>query len=135
MLLKKRFKAFTLVEIMLVMIILCIIMVASLPIITKKGHRYGNSAYIPTGMISVYAGSTLPEGWLLCDGSEVSRTVYENLFETIGVNFGNGNNSTTFNLPDFRLGGMIPLMGRYIGSPNNNRQLLNGSTLNYIIKY
>lgn len=41
-----------------------------------------------------------PPGYLLCDGSEVSRTTYSNLFSVIGVYFGEGDNVTTFNLPN-----------------------------------
>ena len=41
-------------------------------------------------------------GWLLCDGSAVSRTTYSTLFAAIGTTFGSGNGSTTFNLPDLR---------------------------------
>ena len=44
----------------------------------------------------------IPEGYLICDGSAVSRTEYANLFQVIGVGCGNGDGSTTFNLPDFR---------------------------------
>ncbi|MDQ3914769.1 MAG: tail fiber protein [Actinomycetota bacterium] len=45
---------------------------------------------------------TLPPGWLLCDGSDVSRSTYANLFEVIGTAYGEGDGHTTFNLPDFR---------------------------------
>ncbi|QTH80458.1 hypothetical protein PA10_00260 [Pseudomonas phage pPa_SNUABM_DT01] len=53
-----------------------------------------------------WAPSTIPTGWLLCDGSAVSRTEYADLFAEIGVAFGAGDGSTTFNLPDFR--GRVP---------------------------
>lgn len=43
-----------------------------------------------------------PPGWLLCDGSAVSRETYADLFSAIGTTFGIGDNSTTFNLPDFK---------------------------------
>ena len=42
------------------------------------------------------------EGFLLCDGAEVSRTAYTALFATIGTTFGTGDGSTTFNIPDYR---------------------------------
>jgi microcystin-dependent protein len=54
------------------------------------------------GEIRAYAGSSAPAGWLLCDGSAVSRETYSNLFSVIGVSFGDGDESTTFNLPDLR---------------------------------
>lgn len=57
---------------------------------------------IPTGVMMDYAATTAPTGWLLCDGSAVSRTTYADLFTLIGTAFGAGNGSTTFNLPDLR---------------------------------
>lgn len=44
----------------------------------------------------------IPFGWMLCDGSEVSRSEYTNLFNAVGVCWGIGDGSTTFNLPDLR---------------------------------
>ena len=57
---------------------------------------------MPSGMVSPYAGSTSPSGWLICNGSAVSRTTYSALFTAIGTTYGNGNGSTTFNIPDLR---------------------------------
>lgn len=54
------------------------------------------------GSIIAWGSDTLPTGWLLCDGSAVSRTTYADLFAVIGTNFGTGDGSTTFNLPDLR---------------------------------
>lgn len=54
------------------------------------------------GVIQMFAGSTAPEGWLVCDGSAVSRTTYATLFAAIGTTWGAGDGSTTFNLPDLR---------------------------------
>jgi len=54
---------------------------------------------MPPGLISAFAGLTIPDGWLLCDGTEVSRTVYARLFAAIGTLYGNGNGTTTFDLP------------------------------------
>ena len=56
---------------------------------------------IPVGSISLFAGAALPEGYLLCDGAALSRTVYAELFSAIGTTWGEGDGSTTFNLPDF----------------------------------
>jgi microcystin-dependent protein len=64
------------------------------------------STPLPSGMISPFAGSTAPTGWLLSDGSAVSRTTYADLFTAIGTTYGVGDNSTTFNLPDLR--GRVP---------------------------
>jgi microcystin-dependent protein len=55
-----------------------------------------------TGAIVAWSTGTAPTGWLECDGSEVSRTTYADLFAIIGEIYGDGDNSTTFNLPDLR---------------------------------
>lgn len=52
------------------------------------------------GIISLYAGAVAPSGYLVCDGSAVSRAAYSTLFEAIGTTYGSGDGSTTFNLPD-----------------------------------
>ena len=57
---------------------------------------------IPSGVIQMYRASVAPFGWLECDGSAVSRTTYSSLFAIIGTTFGEGDESTTFNLPDLR---------------------------------
>lgn len=60
----------------------------------------------PPGQITMYGGSSAPSGWLLCDGSAVSRTTYAALFTAISTTFGIGDGSTTFNVPDLR--GVFP---------------------------
>lgn len=57
---------------------------------------------VPPGAVIPYAGSSAPDGWLLCDGRTVSRTTYAALFAVIGTTYGAGNGSTTFALPDLR---------------------------------
>ena len=57
---------------------------------------------MPEGTIIAYGGTTAPAGWLLCDGSAISRSTYEDLFAAINTNYGSGNGSTTFNVPDLR---------------------------------
>jgi microcystin-dependent protein len=56
----------------------------------------------PVGAVLPFAGSSAPAGYLLCDGSAVSRTTYANLFTAIGTTHGEGDGSTTFNIPDYR---------------------------------
>ena len=58
------------------------------------------SALIPPGTIIHYAGRTVPSGWLICNGANVSRTDYAALFAAIGTTYGAGNGSTTFGLPN-----------------------------------
>lgn len=61
---------------------------------------------IPTGVGQIYFGSVAPFGWLICDGSAVSRSTYAALFALFGTTYGAGDGSTTFNLPDLR--GRVP---------------------------
>lgn len=56
----------------------------------------------PKGSVIQFAGSTAPSGWLLCDGTAVSRTTYADLFAIIGTTYGAGNGSSTFNLPNLK---------------------------------
>jgi microcystin-dependent protein len=56
----------------------------------------------PAGMLAPYGGSTEPAGWVFCYGQAISRTTYATLFAAIGTNFGIGDGSTTFNVPDAR---------------------------------
>jgi len=57
---------------------------------------------IPTGIIEMFAGSTAPNGWLICNGDAVSRSAYSDLFKIIGTTYGVGNSNSTFTLPDMR---------------------------------
>lgn len=61
-----------------------------------------NFSDAPVGAIFPFGGTDIPVSFLLCDGSAVSRTDYEDLFNVIGTAFGTGDGSTTFNLPDLR---------------------------------
>ena len=54
------------------------------------------------GTIKPWGKATAPNGYLLCDGSAVSRTTYADLFGVIGTTYGTGDNSTTFNVPDLQ---------------------------------
>lgn len=56
----------------------------------------------PVGCMYVWTTTTAPSGFLLCDGSAVSRTTYSGLFAVIGTTYGAGDGSTTFNVPDVR---------------------------------
>ena len=58
---------------------------------------------VPVGAILMHSNDSQPSGYLLCDGQAVSRTTYADLFVIISTNYGIGDGSTTFNLPDFDL--------------------------------
>ena len=73
----------------------------------------------PTGMIFDYAGTSAPTGYLLCDGSAISRTTYAALFAVVGTTWGAGDGSTTFNVPDLRRRTTIGSGGTVISGPAN----------------
>jgi microcystin-dependent protein len=100
------------------------------------------SILVPVGCVQAYAGNTLPNGWLLCDGSAVSRTDYADLYAVVGDTYGNGDGSTTFNLPDlvdkFVEGSATAGTEHSAGLPNitgdfsGRRAIFNGSYSNVI---
>ncbi len=63
-----------------------------------------NAVAIPSGMIMAFAGDTnrIPQGWMLCDGRELSRSDFADLYFAIGLAWGSGNGTSTFNIPDTR---------------------------------
>ncbi len=70
---------------------------------------------LPSGIISCYAGSVCPEGWLFCHGTELLRSEYPSLFNAIGTTYGSGDGSTTFNIPNIK--------GRYIKGVDESNYL------------
>lgn len=62
---------------------------------------------LPAGSIMAWGTNTPPANWLIADGSAVSRSVYSSLFAVIGTQYGAGDGTTTFNLPDLR--GRVPV--------------------------
>ena len=89
----------------------------------------------PIGSQIAHAGSAVPPGTLLCDGSAISRTVYAALFAVIGVSYGYGDNSTTFNVPDHRgrfLRGLDGTAGRDPDKATRTASATGGNTGNNI---
>ena len=61
----------------------------------------GSSGFsVSSGFILPFGGGTAPSGWLECNGQAVSRSTYSDLFAIVGVTYGAGDGSTTFNVPD-----------------------------------
>lgn len=77
----------------------------------------GLNGGVPVGSVFDFAGpsSSVPSGFLLCNGQAVSRTTYVNLFNKVGVTYGAGNGTTTFNLPQ---GQGVFLVGQLPADPN-----------------
>ena len=69
---------------------------------TIQGTDTDVAPLIPAGSVIAWAATTAPAGWLLCDGSAISRTTYAALFAIAGTKWGTGDGSTTFNIPDAR---------------------------------
>lgn len=67
----------------------------------------GPSGQFPPGIMMPYGAPTAPAGWLPCDGRAVSRTTFAALFSIVSTDWGAGDGSSTFNVPDFR--GRVPL--------------------------
>lgn len=67
---------------------------------------------VPVGAVVAYGSTNAPKGWLSCLGQEVSRSQYADLFSVIGTTYGDGDEETTFNLPN--LSGRV-VVGRGTG--------------------
>ena len=73
---------------------------------TKLDALVVHNTLLPVGAVMWVSGNTVPDGCLVADGAAVSRTTYAELFAAIGTTWGEGDGSTTFNLPDAR--GRVP---------------------------
>ena len=99
---------------------------------TRNANQAGN----PTGTIIVYSVDKAPDGYLKCEGQAVSRNNYKKLFNVIGTTYGEGDGSTTFNVPDLR--------GEFLRGTGTNSHTNQGSgttvgihqdaTANYLIR-
>lgn len=72
------------------------------PIFVGQNDTAAFQVYVPAGVMFPYAAASAPTGFILCDGSAVSRATFAALFAVIGTSYGAGNGSTTFNIPDTR---------------------------------
>lgn len=66
------------------------------------GNISASTENSPTSAIVSFASPSPPEGWLECNGAAISRSDYSDLFNSIGVTYGAGDGTTTFNLPELR---------------------------------
>ena len=82
---------------------------------------YNSLHAVPVTAMMLWANTTYPTGWLLADGSAISRTTYSDLFTAIGTTYGVGDGSSTFNLPN------MPSAGT--GSPNTIIKVTNSGAL------
>lgn len=75
--------------------------------------KRGLAQSYPVGSVIIIMSSTIPDGWLLCDGRPVLRSDYPELFELTGTTYGSGDGSTTFNLPPLVVNATHNPSGRY----------------------
>lgn len=83
---------------------------------TKLDRLIVHNTLLPVGTVMWLSGNTIPDGCLVADGAAVSRTTYSELFAAIGTTWGEGDGSTTFNLPDAR--GRVPEGAQTAGGYN-----------------
>jgi microcystin-dependent protein len=67
-----------------------------------NGENLSDIDLVNTGLIIPWTDSSIPSGFLECNGAAVSRSTYSALFAVIGTTYGSGNGSTTFNVPDLQ---------------------------------
>lgn len=84
---------------------------------------------MPVGTVLNFAGQHSPEGFLLCDGAEISRSKYPKLFNSIGTAFGAGDGVSTFNLPNFQ--GVVP---RGAGTQDISGRTKDGGVLGTVLE-
>ena len=76
---------------------------ADAPFLALRALLFDTASHrLPAGTVAVFVGTEAPHGWLMADGSAVSRSTYAGLFSAIGTTFGSGDGSATFNVPDLR---------------------------------
>lgn len=91
--------------------------------VVRQENLFPPEMLMPVGVVLPYVSSDAPNGWLNCQGQELYRGDYPNLFAVIGTTYGAGNGSTTFNLPN--LAGRV-VVGQGSGSGLTTRSM--GST-------
>jgi len=90
-------------------------------VIASTAYVLANAVANPTGTVIAFSTSSIPAGYIKCNGSAVSRTTYSTLFAEVGTLYGSGNGSTTFNLPDLR--------GEFIRGWADNRSVDTGRAI------
>ena len=86
----------------------------------SRGAAGSPAQGMPAGAVIPFGGASAPGGWLLCDGSLISRSAYSGLFTVIGEMFGPGNGSSTFTLPDMRRRVPMGAGGTRLSGPANS---------------
>ena len=88
---------------------------------TYTGSVWESVGGVPAGSVTCFAHSSVPSGWLECNGANVSRSTYATLFAAIGTTWGTGDGSSTFGLPDCR--------GEWVRGWDNSRGVDSGRSI------
>ena len=90
-------------------------------VISSATNEAGSLIAMPVGSVVYFPSLTLPAGYLKANGAAISRSTYASLFAVIGITYGSGDGSTTFNLPDLR--------GEFIRRYDDGRNVDSGRVL------
>lgn len=91
-----------------------------MPTITVNGKQVATLDILPPGTFAWFCGSVVPDGFLKCDGSVISRSQYADLFAAISTTFGAGNGSSTFGLPDLITANRFIRAGNIVGQTQSD---------------
>ena len=89
------------------------------------GDATNMTGLLPSGVILPYGASASPTGFLLCNGQAVNRSTYSSLFAIVSSLYGNGDGSSTFNVPDLR--------GRFVAGWDAGTSVLTSVTANMVL--
>ena len=83
---------------------------------------------LPAGSVIAWVAASAPDGWLLCQGQAISRSTYAALFAKCSTDFGAGDGSSTFNIPDLR-GRTVTMAGTNIKRAGSTAEFATGVTV------
>ena len=83
---------------------------------------------LPAGSVIAWVAASAPDGWLLCQGQAISRSTYAALFAKCSTDFGAGDGSSTFNIPDLR-GRTVTMAGTNINRDGSTAEFATGVTV------
>lgn len=95
-------------------------------------YQYATNGQVPPGFVMAAATTSVPSGWAWCNGQALSRTTFARLFAAIGTQYGSGDGSTTFNVPDLRgrvIAGLDNMGGTSADRLTNQSGGVDGDTL------
>jgi microcystin-dependent protein len=95
---------------------------------TIQGTDTDVAPLLPAGSVIAWVAGSAPSGWLLCQGQAISRSTYAALFAKCSTDFGAGDGSSTFNVPDLR-GRTVTMAGTNISRAGSTAEFASGVTV------